>query len=247
MPLYGDGLDLTLRGPIDLGAVNRTLSASGRRLTGKARVDMRLRGSLARPKVDGTATISGGGYQDASLGVRLSHIDGRLSAHGDTIRIERITAQTWDAGTISAQGHVRVAPDAGFPGNIRITSRNAKLVANDVVTAVANLALTLSGPLTRDPKIDGRVDVVSMDITIPERLPTTLQPLAGTRHVDAPPEAAARLAMAAKAKHAPAASPPSTPRSILRSARPTTCSCMAAASTPSSAATCGCTAGCPIR
>ena len=200
VPLNGDGLDLTLRGPIDLGAVNRTLSASGRRLTGKARIDMRLRGSLARPKVDGTATISDGGYQDASLGVRLRHVNGRLSAKGDTIRLERITAQTWDAGTISAQGQVRVSPDAGFPGNIRITGRNAKLVANDVVTAVANLSLTLSGPLTRDPKIDGRVDVVSMDITIPERLPTTLQPLAGTRHVDATPEAAARLAMAAKAK-----------------------------------------------
>ena len=200
VPLNGDGLDLTLRGPIDLGAVNRTLSASGRRLTGKARIDMRLRGSLARPKVDGTATISDGGYQDASLGVRLRHVNGRLSAKGDTIRLERITAQTWDAGTISAQGQVRVSPDAGFPGNIRITGSNAKLVANDVATAVANLSLTLSGPLTRDPKIDGRVDVVSMDITIPERLPTTLQPLAGTRHVDATPEAAARLAMAAKAK-----------------------------------------------
>ncbi|MEJ2431680.1 MAG: translocation/assembly module TamB domain-containing protein [Pseudolabrys sp.] len=200
VPLAGDALDLTLRGPIDLGAVNQTLSASGRQLTGKARIDMRLRGSLARPKVDGTATISDGGYQDASLGVRLRHINGRLSAHRDTIRIDRLTAQTWDSGTISAEGSVRVAPDAGFPGNIRIISRNAKLVANDVVTAVANLSLTLSGPLTRDPKIGGRVDIVSMDISIPERLPTTLQPLAGTRHVDAPPEAAARLAMEAKAK-----------------------------------------------
>ena len=200
VPLSGDGLDLTLRGPVDLGAVNQTLSASGRQLTGKARIDMRLRGSLARPKVDGTATIRDGGYRDASLGVRLSHMTGRLSARGDTIRIERLTAQTWDSGTISAQGQVRIAPDAGFPGTIRITSRNAKLVANDVVTAVANLSLTLSGPLTRDPKIGGRVDIVSMDITIPERLPTTLQPLAGTRHVDAPPEAAARLALEAKAK-----------------------------------------------
>ncbi len=200
VPLAGDGLDLTLRGPIDLGAINQTLSASGRQLTGKAAIDMRLRGSLTRPRVEGTATISNGGYQDASLGVRLRHIEGRLSAHGDTLRIDRLTAQTWDAGTISAQGSVRVAPDAGFPGNIRITSRNAKLVANDVVTAVANLGLTLSGPLTRDPKIGGSVDIVSMDISIPERLPTTLQPLAGTRHVDATPEAAARLAMQAKAR-----------------------------------------------
>lgn len=207
VPLTGDGLDLTLRGPIDLGAVNQTLSASGRQLTGKAAIDMRLRGSLARPQVDGTATISNGGYQDASLGVRLSRINGRLSARGDTIRIDRLTAQTWDSGTISAQGSVRVAPDAGFPGNIRITSRNAKLVANDVVTAVANLSLTLSGPLTRDPKIGGRVDVVSMDTIIPERLPMTLRRLGGTRHVNAPPEAAARLATQAKAEARAASAP----------------------------------------
>ena len=200
VPLSGDSLDLAMRGPIDLGAVNQTLSASGRQLTGKAAIDMRLRGNLARPQIDGTATISNGGYRDAGLGVRVSHIEGRLRAHGDTIRIERLSAQTWNAGTISAQGSMRVAPDAGFPGTIRVNGRNTKLVANDVVTAVANLGLTLSGTLARDPKIGGRVDIVSMDINIPERLPTTLRPLAGTRHVDAPPAAAARLAMEAKAK-----------------------------------------------
>ncbi len=200
VPLQGDGLDLAVRGPIDLGAVNESLSASGRRLSGKATIDMRLRGSLTKPKVDGTARIAGGGYSDAGLGVRLSDISGLLSAHGDDIRIDRLSAKTWDSGTISVQGRVRVAPDAGFPGNITISSRNAKLVANDVVTAVANLSLTLSGPLARDPRIGGRVDVVSLNVTIPERLPTTLQPIAGTEHVDAPPEAAARLAQLAKAK-----------------------------------------------
>ncbi len=208
VPFAGDGLDLAVRGAVDLGAANTQLSASGRRLTGKANVDMRLRGSLTRPQVAGTATIAGGSYADASLGVRLNKIAARVSARGDTIRIERMTAETWDSGTISVEGDVRVAPDAGFPGNIRISSRNAKLVANSVVTAVANLGLTLSGPLARDPRISGKVDVVSMDITIPERLSTTLRPIAGTKHVDAPPAVAARLAMEAKAQAQARRAPP---------------------------------------
>ena len=200
VPLSGDGLDLTVRGPIDLRGLNEALSASGRRVAGNAQIDLRVRGSLAKPRVDGMAQISDGSYQDAGLGVHLSRIDGRFTARGDTIRIDRLTAQTWDTGTISADGSVRIAPDAGFPGTIRISGRNAKLVANDIVTAVANFSLTLSGPLARDPKIAGRVDMVSMDITIPERLPTNLRPLADTRHVDATPEAAGRLALEIKAK-----------------------------------------------
>ena len=208
VPLQGEGLDLAVRGPIDLGAVNETLSASGRRVSGKADINMRLRGSITRPKVDGTARIAGGGYSDAALGIRLSEIAGQISARGDDIRIDRLSAKTWDTGTISAQGRVRIAPDAGFPGDITISSRNAKLVANDVVTAVANLSLTLSGPLARDPRIGGRIDVVSLDVAIPERLPTTLQPIAGTEHVDAPPEAAALLEQRAKVEARARRGPP---------------------------------------
>jgi translocation and assembly module TamB len=47
-----------------------------------------------------------------------------------------------------------------------------------------------------------------MDVTIPERLATTIRPLEGTRHVQPTPTAAARLALAARAKAVARRAPP---------------------------------------
>ena len=51
----------------------------------------------------------------------------------------------------------------------------------------------MSGPLARTPRVTGRVDVVSIDVSVPDRLPATVQPLPGIRHVNTPPELRARL------------------------------------------------------
>ncbi|VTZ27991.1 conserved hypothetical protein [Methylocella tundrae] len=71
---------------------------------------------------------------------------------------------------------------------------------SSLATAELNFDINLSGPLVRDPRVGGRIDILSLDIPIPDRLPGSLQPLPGTRHIDPTPTAAARLAIAAKAK-----------------------------------------------
>jgi translocation and assembly module TamB len=201
VPFHDDGgLDVAIKGTIDLAAANQGASAAGRRLTGKTDVDLKVSGSLSGPEVNGTGTIVNGTYSDAALGIRLSKIGGHLIAQGEELRIERLRAQMPNGGAITAQGQVRIDTAAGFPGVIRISSEPGRLVANDIVNAVASLSLTVSGPLAHSPQVSGRVDVVSLDVTIPERLPTTLRPIDGTRHVHPPPATAARLAAAAQAQ-----------------------------------------------
>jgi len=200
VPFRDGGLDLAIRGTVDLAAANQRASAAGRRVTGKTGIDLKVGGSLSKPEVNGTMTIGNGTYSDAALGIRLSKIAGRLVAQEAELRIEHMRAQMPNGGTITAQGQVRIDAAAGFPGVIRISSESGRLVANDIVDAVTGLSLTVSGPLARSPQVSGRVDVVSLDVTIPERLPTTLRPIEGTRHVAPPPAAAARLAVAEQAK-----------------------------------------------
>ena len=48
-------------------------------------------------------------------------------------------------------------------------------MSNDLVTAVADLAVAIYGPLAQNPRIGGQVRFVSMDVTVPERLPATVQ------------------------------------------------------------------------
>jgi autotransporter translocation and assembly factor TamB len=209
VPLHADGtLDLRADGDIDLGLANRMLSAAGRQITGRAKLDVRATGSFNHPTVNGVATFAGADYRDALLGIHYTDIAGRIVAQGTAIEIERVTAKTPNGGTITAQGRVGIEPAAGFPGDIKISARRAKLIENDIVSAVANLSLSLSGPLARKPTIAGKIDVVSLDVTVPERLPATLSPIEGTVHVAPPPAAAARLAEEERARQRASRAPP---------------------------------------
>jgi translocation and assembly module TamB len=201
VPLAATGaLDVNAQGRLNLGLANNVLSAAGRQVSGTAAIDMRIGGTMAEPSVNGSLALSGGSFRDALQGVRLDNIQGRLVARGTDVTIERLSAATRNGGTLSASGRIRIDPAAGFPGDIRITGQRAELASNEFVTTSADLALALSGPLSRDPRVTGQVRILSMDVTIPESLPVTVRPIPGTRHVQPTPTAVRRLAQEARAK-----------------------------------------------
>ena len=200
-PLTSDGaLDLRIDGRIDAGLANNALSLSGRRMTGALTLALQLRGTIAKPQALGSVRLANGEFRDDQTGFRLTGIAGILVANGDTIRIDRLSGATPDGGTIAATGDMRLDPAAGFPGSIRVTGRHAQVVANTVVAATADLALTVSGRLAEKPNVDGRITIVSMDITVPERFSSVSAPIPGTKHVNPTPTARARLAEIARAK-----------------------------------------------
>ena len=139
-------------------------------MTGSVAIDGRVAGTIDHPQASGAATLSGGSFSDATQGMRLDNIRGRLVARGEDVSIESASATTRNGGRISASGRMRLDPAGGFPGAIRINGRRAELVQTPVATAVLNLDLNLTGPLARDPRVSGRIEVVSLDITVPERL-----------------------------------------------------------------------------
>jgi translocation and assembly module TamB len=114
--------------------------------------------------------------------------------------VERLSAGTRNGGRLAVAGRVTLDPAGGFPGSFRVTGERAELVSSALMTAVAGLDLSLSGPLARTPKITGRVDVASIDVAVPDRLPATARPLPGVRHVNTPPELRARLAKSGERK-----------------------------------------------
>jgi len=201
-------LDLNAQGRLNLGIANSVLSAAGRQISGAVAVDMRISGTVAEPNVNGSLNLSGGSFRDVSQGIRLDNIQGRLAASGTDVAIERLSATTRNGGTLSAAGRIRLDPAAGFPGDIRITGQRAELASNEIVTTTADLALALSGPLAQDPRIAGQVRILSMDVTIPERLPVTIRPIPGTKHVRPTPTAAKRLALEARARANARSAPP---------------------------------------
>ncbi|MCP8937871.1 translocation/assembly module TamB domain-containing protein [Alsobacter sp. SYSU M60028] len=206
-PLGAGALDLRLSGPLDLAVLNTMLASGGQQVTGRMSLDLTATGTLAKPRLGGSATLSGGTFTDALVGIRLQGIEGRFAAQGEAISVERLTATTANGGTLQASGRVQVDPGAGFPADLRIVGTRAQVLSSDVVSATANLDLRIAGPVARTPRVSGRVDIIAMDVAVPDRLPETLAPLPGTRHIRPGPEAAKRLAMLAKARAARAQAP----------------------------------------
>lgn len=197
-----DELALRVSGRADLAIANAMLSTGGQRLTGTANLDLSIGGTFAAPQVQGTANISGGSFTDPLQGIRLTEINGRFVARGRVIGIEGLSARTPSGGALSVAGQVEIDPAAGMPANLRITGQRAQLVSNETVDISADLDLAVSGPLLSRPRVSGRIGIITMDVTVPDRLPTTLRPLPGTKHIQPPPTAAARLALARKQQSA---------------------------------------------
>ena len=203
-------LDLTAQGRLDAALANPLIGAQGRRVTGAVALDMRAAGSVSAPRLSGSAALTNGSFNDVLQGIRLTAVTARIAATGENLVIERATAATPNGGTLSASGRLALDPAAGFPGQIRIQGNRAQLVSSDIVTAVANLNLELVGPLAQRPQIGGRIDVLSLDVAVPDRLPGSLRPVDGIKHVGATGTAAARLAARKRAA-----------RPAARGARPT--------------------------
>ena len=151
-------------------------------------------------------------FDDPLAGIRFNAISALLRGRGDEVTIDRFTAATRNGGSLSATGNVRVAPDAGFPATLRVTGHNAELVSNDFITAIAELALDISGPLARRPRIGGKVTFDSIDVRVPDSIPASSRPLADTRHIKPSAAARARLALAAKNRVAKAKAAPALQR-----------------------------------
>jgi translocation and assembly module TamB len=208
VPLQRGSLDLAVKGALDLAAANGHLAPQGRRLSGRSDIDLRVTGAFDKPKLNGAATLSGGTFDDVELGTKLTGIAARIAARNDDVVIERFTATSANGGSLNASGNIRIDPDAGLPGSIQVSGRDVLLASNAIMKMRASPNLRIAGPLMRDPRITGRIDVDGLDVNVPERLPSTLKPLAGTRHVDAPEHVQLAIEKEEKARKRTKRAPP---------------------------------------
>lgn len=203
VPLTPTGtFDLSARGTLDAALANARLAGSGQRLTGRIAIDGALRGTRSAPDIRGAATLSGGAFSDPINGIAFSAIEGRFAGRGTDIAIERLTARTRNGGTVSMSGRINADPLRGFPADLRLAARNAEVLSSDVVQMTTGLDLAVTGPLATTPRLSGRMDVASIEVRIPDRLPSAAEPLRDARHVGAPAQTRARLAQIARQRAA---------------------------------------------
>ena len=188
-------LDLSAEGDADLALLDPLLAPRGRQIGGEARVDARLSGTSAEPRLAGTLRLADAALHDRILGVSVTEIAGALTLDGDSLRTAGLNGRA-GPGTVTLAGSVGLlAP--GMPASLRLDARGARLVQLDALDARGDLELRLAGPLTgptaraaavtaeRGPgevlppaalpgealTLAGRIDLAEAQLRIPERLP----------------------------------------------------------------------------
>jgi translocation and assembly module TamB len=185
-PLNATGaLNLRARGSVDLMLLDPVLQASGRQARGMAALDVTVGGTAQAPRIGGTVSLAHGEIQDFAQGVHLTGITARIDAAGDTFRILQFTADA-APGTISVTGTVgALAPN--LPVDLRITARQAKPLASDLLTAQFDADLTVRGNAAGEMRAAGKILLHRVEINIPDSLPPSVAVLNVRRPGDKPP------------------------------------------------------------
>lgn len=175
----------TLAGPM--------LAAGAQRVTGRATIRAEIGGTIGAPRLGGRLTLANGSFRDLAQGLTLTEISATLRGEGDRVTIERIAARTPGNGTLEITGNLSpMAP--GLPAEIALTARNARPLRSDIATGAFDADLRLAGRLLEQARLDGRVEVRRLSITVPERLPPSVQGLEGVRERGARPPGTPPLA-----------------------------------------------------
>ncbi|WP_428480660.1 translocation/assembly module TamB domain-containing protein [Roseomonas gilardii] len=172
----------SLRGNANLGTITAPLLAAGaNRATGQLTIDARAAGTVSAPQLSGGATLSNGSFRNLEYGAALRNIAARITAQGDRIVLESLTA-SGTKGTLSARGEARpFAP--GQPLRIALTSQGLQPVTSDLFTGLFNTDLLLDGGLASGLRASGRIEIPEATLGIPTGLPGSVADLGHVREI----------------------------------------------------------------
>ncbi|XKL39445.1 translocation/assembly module TamB domain-containing protein [Nitratireductor sp. L15S-10] len=186
IPLSGSGLGLNVAGTAPLSIANRVLADRGTQLSGTASANIRVSGALADPVINGTISTANASAVDPLTNLRIGDVRLAAAVNGDRVSITEGSAALAAGGRVSVSGTISTNAQAGFPADLRIGLNNARHTDGEMVTATVNGALTMTGPLTRDPLLAGEVNVERAEILVPESIGGGAAQI-NVRHLNPPP------------------------------------------------------------
>ncbi|WP_230975414.1 translocation/assembly module TamB domain-containing protein [Acetobacter garciniae] len=172
-PLGGSGaLNMRAGGHLDLSIGNGVLGVQARQAAGQAQMDVLVAGTLAAPIVTGTVDLHDADFQDFAAGVHLAQINGRVVGERDRLVIQNLTAKAGE-GSVGVTGYVGVFTP-GLPVDLHLQARGARPVSSDLLTALLNADVTVTGQASTRMDVAGTIDLTQVDINIPNSLPTSV-------------------------------------------------------------------------
>ncbi len=165
-------LDGEAKGIIDLDFLNQKVLSDVHNLKGKFDLDAKLGGTLKAARVTGSATLSGGSYENLNYGTLLDLIELRIEADDEHIHLPLFKAATPEGGSLTGSGDLKFT-SGDMLADFHFSSKKARLVAIDSLTGSVSSDLAFTGSM-KSPWLKGSILVDKVEAFIPENLPPSV-------------------------------------------------------------------------
>jgi translocation and assembly module TamB len=171
-PESGAPISATLRWAGELASLFEALPLPDHRLSGRGRVALDVSGTVAAPRVDGEAQVTGGRYEHLTYGTLLEGLDGGAVLGPGGVATVRMSASDGGDGEVSAEGRVAILGEAPAI-ELDLRFRNATLVRRDDVTATADGGIRYA-ERGASQRLEGRVETRGVEIRLVKSLPPSV-------------------------------------------------------------------------
>ena len=170
-------LDLAFNGTLPFSVLASTLNENGVSLTGNARANIVVSGKADNPSINGEITSQNARLVHAESGIAINGITLGVDFAEGQARIQQLKGKLSTGGAIEVSGSVGIQGQEGFPADIRIVTKDAVYTDGKTVNTNFDAALNLTGSLTNNPLLAGRVDLQKTVITVPDKIPDSVAKL----------------------------------------------------------------------
>jgi len=145
------------------------LMGADRSLSGRINLQGSLGGTLADPRLLGSATLDNGGFDDGQTGLRLRNVVLRTALADNAIDVSQAIGEDGQGGSISGQGRISLARDG--VGNFKLDMKSFRLIDNDLASAVATGQASVNRSADGKIKLTGAVTVDRADVSAQSKTP----------------------------------------------------------------------------
>lgn len=158
---------LTLEG--ELSEIFDFVEIGSHSFTGLLSTHLFVSGSAMSPLVKGTVELQGGTYTNYATGTSLQKIFTTLSAEGDAIILNQLTAKDDHQGSLTAEGKLFLRPIKGYPFHIDTELNELRTIDLDKVVANLSGKLSLRGN-AQEAFAKGDLQVELAEIFLPDTI-----------------------------------------------------------------------------
>ena len=155
-------VDITLRGSAPLGLANPFVAP--RSVAGLARFDLSVAGQPALSSVSGQITLSDGRLIAPSLSQVIEGISGSVQLSGGQARLD-LSARPAEGGRLTVSGPLALS--APYTAGLDVGIDGVVFTQAGLLTTTLNGALEVSGPLTGNGAISGRIGLTDTEVRVP--------------------------------------------------------------------------------